>query len=240
MAQIFLSPNDRSAVGVDSVSLWINQGWILSDLTNEDNVVQYRFIKQTYKFNFRTSNVINIYSITVFGAAGNDGQINVSLYGLAEGWQNTVEVDISYSYEVRYWETRSDPITGEDRSDWGDWETITNDWSNKGSLTVYTRNNRTASSFWGNPQSGNYIDDHITAGNVNDWINQLGIWASWKNQSDKYEDYDNYKNPFGDITANWYNILSNFCEGSYTVNQYNQYIAAEHFQDLARKVTTWE
>ena len=123
---------------------------------------------------------------------------------------------------------------------WGRWKTQTNsDQKNEGSLDVYTRNDKMPSDFWGNPQPGEYIDEHVTQSNVNAWFDQFGVWRSWREQIPYYNYFDDWRDPEGDISAGWYNELSKQCGGSYRVSQFNEYIRAEHFQDLARKVTTW-
>lgn len=242
MAQIQLDPDYspiRLAVKNNYVYLRVTGGWDLTGLKDKNKDVDYDEIKQTYTFNFYTNSQKTTKKIEKTGASNNNGKIDATLYGLTIGAKNQVTVSISYSYKVRYWKTSSDPLTGADTSDWGSWETKTNSTSNTGALYVYTKNDKVSTNFWGNPSSGDYIDQHITKTNVNAWIDQLGIWKSWKQQDNYYNTYNSQKNPSGDITASWYNTLSGYCNGAYTVSKYNQYISAEHFQDLARKVTTW-
>lgn len=218
----------------------VTGGWDLTDLKN-DLLTQYRNIKQTYSFSYYTNSGKTSKKHEVTGASGNDGKINIEIYGLTEGEKNNIKVTISYSYEVRVWVPNIQVTEGGtiDLSDWGSWESKTSSGTNQDNIDVFTKNTKAATDFWGNPQTGNYIDQHITKINVNNWIKQLGVWKSWKTQNDYRNSYDSHKNPSGDITAGWYNTLSGYCSGSYTVSRYNQYISAEHFKDLARKVTTW-
>ena len=229
MAWIQLNPENnwmpaRSAVGNDFVRLRVDGGWILTGLTNSDTR-KYSDIQQTYSFNFPP------YNITIKGASNNTGSINTVLYGLAKGAKNTITVNITYSYWVSERQSQEE--------EWGNWKLERNSGQNEGSLDVYTRNDKIPSDFWGNPQPGDYIDEHITQNNVNDWFDQFGIWKSWREQNYYYDYFDLWKNPTGDISEAWYNALSKECGGSYRVSQFNEYISAEHFQDLARKVTDW-
>ena len=226
MAEIWLSP-DYTAVGTDQVYLQITGGYNLPNLLIDSETKKYSNIEQTYDFNFYTDSGKQTKIITITGKQGNDGEINATLYGLTKGAANYIDVYIKYSCKVK--EYKND-----------DWEEYDKSSTHLyGSLWVYTRNDKTSSNFWGNPQPENYIDQHITQSNVNAWLDQLGIWTSWKEQYNYYTTYDFLKDPSGDITASWYNRLSYYCGGSYTVSQFNEYIRAEHFQDLARKVTDW-
>lgn len=273
MASITLNPSDsddpdRYAVEDSWVRLTITGGKDLTGLTDKAKDVEYDNIKQKYTFNFYTNSKKTTKVIEKTGAPNNNGKINVILYGLKVGEENEVEVSISYSYDVRNWKTSSDPVTGEDTSDWGNWETKTNSSLNEDELYVYTRNNKVKKDFWTNssgsiPATNSYIDEHITVANTVEWLEQLGIWTSWKEQSDFYSSYNattkittvtvpNRKTASttdrvtistptvkNDITAAWYNTCSSACNGTYSVNKYDQYISAAHFTDLATKVTTW-
>lgn len=143
---------------------------------------------------------------------------------------------------------------------------------NKGTtyFYVYPRNHVQSSAFWKDGSTaiaqGNYIDKHITINNVNNWYKQLGIWASWRSQTDCYGTYNSSTNirtlsvpnlagsgtislttptaDDDDITASWYNKCANAC-GANTVKGLQDYgdsatyIKASHFTTLATKVTTW-
>lgn len=263
MANIQLDPDydpTRLAVESNQVHLRVTGGWDLTDKTDKTQDVDYQNIEQTYSFNFYTNEEQTTKKIKKTGATNNDGSIDVVLYGLSEGDENEVTVSISYSYDVREWKTETDS-EGNVISGWGDWDTKTNSSSNSDTLYVYTRNDKKSKDFWGNPSTGDYIDKHITVANTVEWIEQLGIWVSWKEQSDYYSSYNantkittvtvpNCNNTAedvtistptvkNDITAAWYNTCSNACDGTYSVNKYDQYISAAHFTDLATKVTTW-
>ena len=220
----------RSAVGEDCVYLYIDGGWILTGLT-DSATTKYEDIQQTYQFNFYTDSRRRSTKITIEGASNNTGYIYAVLYGLTKGAENTITVSITYSYRVSKWNSE------EEKWGKGNWEYNENE--NEGSLNVYTRNDKKPSDLWGNPYPGNYIDEHITQSNVNAWFDQFGVWRSWKEQIPYYNYFDEWRNPEGDIGAGWYNELSKECGGSYRVSQFNEYISAEHFQDLARKVTDW-
>lgn len=265
MAQIQLDPDYspiRLAVKNNYVYLRVTGGWNLTNLKDKDKNVDYDEIKQTYTFNFYTNSGKTTKIIEKTGATNNNGRIDVVLYGLTKGTKNNVTVSISYSYKVRYWKSSSDPITGVDTSNWGDWETKTNSSLNRGSLYVYTRNDRTSTEFWGNPSSGNYIDQHITSYNVGQWIQQLGIWNSWYTQTNNYasnssgvwtvtsngytitQPSSGYK---VDISSNWYNNCVKACRKNNTVIGLSEvidktqatYISANHFINLAKYVTDW-
>lgn len=237
MAWIELNPENnqmpaRSAVGNDFVRLHVGGGWDLTVLEG-NKTTKYRYIQQTYQFDIYTNSGKTTTKITINDKDGNNGEINAVLYGLTKGTKNEVTVKISYSYQVN--ERQSE------EEEWGDdWSTQTSSaWKNEGSLDVYTRNDKMPSDFWGNPQPGEYIDEHITQSNVNAWFDQFGVWKSWKEQYSYYNYFDEWRDPEGDIGAGWYNELSEECGGSYRVSQFDEYISAKHFQDLAQKVTDW-
>jgi hypothetical protein len=146
-------------------------------------------------------------------------------------------------------------------------------------MYVYARNSATYDKFWkdsddNNIASGKYIDQHITISNINQWIRQLGIWSSWREQEDNYysnvtidgvtrrrvivpnlntsstTDTVTITTPLEeqDITAAWYKNCANGCKVSTTTIKGLSdvtdpadatYIAADHFINLAKAVTTW-
>lgn len=116
---------------------------------------------------------------------------------------------------------------------------------------AYPRNYVTSDVFWKNGSvaiaTGNYIEDHLTISNLDQWLKQVGIWNSWKQQKNLYDTYGRGGAVSGgDITASWYNTMAGYC-GANTVSGLSDvsdttkatYIAASHFTTLAQKVTTW-
>lgn len=124
---------------------------------------------------------------------------------------------------------------------------------NKGTtyFYVYPRNYVDSGAFWKNGSvaitTGNYIQNHLTIDNLDQWLEQVGIWNSWKQQKNLYGTYGRGgATSGGDITASWYNTMAGYC-GANTVTGLSQvsdktqatYIQASHFTALAKKVTTW-
>lgn len=131
-------------------------------------------------------------------------------------------------------------------------------------LNIYTRNDASYTSFWldgdGNlPATGRYIDQHVTTTNVTNWIEQLGVWSSWKHQADYYNKtiVPSQTSPGftvivtaptaeQNITSAWYNACAEACGAArvkgmpdVTDIKYADHIAANHFIRLAQKVTPW-
>lgn len=216
-------------------------GWDLTEKEDTENKT-YLNIQQTY---YCVSHYLNSKKtknkITIKGSEDNDGIQDLVVYGLDEGQENKIEFEVSYSYEVEY--------SDGDIREFSDSETV--------ELQVYTRNEAIYTDFWRNETedediaSGKYISDHITESNVEDWLEQLRIWKSWKEQSD-YSSYykNNYRVDTGDdITADWYNRCAVACEiieyedegvtGLSDDPEHATYIEAAHFIDLAKAVTDW-
>ena len=247
MATIQLN-SSRLAVQDKSANIKVDGGYDFSAFKNDESV-KYRNFKTIYEFNFYINSKKTSKKITETGKKVTG--TTATLYGLSKGQENKVTVSISYSYEVSEYELS---IFG--GGSWSDWEEETGPRTpTTAELKIYTRkqydNNGNLidkRDFWGNPSTGDYIDQHITAKNVNEWLEQCEIWKSWKEQ----DDYSNYfrlwKNPTGDISAAWYNALSEECGGDYEVVGLSEvtdktkatHIEAEHFINLAEKVTTWK
>ena len=118
-------------------------------------------------------------------------------------------------------------------------------------LCAYTQNSANYKDFWKNGfdeiATGKYIQDHLTMANLDQWLEQVGIWNSWKQQKNLYGTYGRGgATSKGDITALWYNTMAGYC-GASTVTGLSQVIdktkattiSADHFITLAQKVTTW-
>lgn len=116
---------------------------------------------------------------------------------------------------------------------------------------VYPRNYVESSAFWKDGSTaiaqGNYIYKHLTMTNLDQWLEQVGIWNSWKQQKNLYGTYGRGGAASGeDITAAWYNTMAGYC-GASEVTGLSQvtdkskatYIKPSHFTTLATKVTTW-
>lgn len=197
MATIELNPSgsqdDRFAVTANTVKIRVTGG---TDFTNyeSDDSIRYSNIKQTYKFNYYTGSDLRSRQYVVNGKTNNNGIITITLYGLEQGKENEITVDIDYEYYVSEYivDITFGPNGIVDNSYWSTPELKTNSIKNEGELTVYTQNTKNFNVFWKNNtdneviSTGKYIYKHITRTNVNQWIEQLGIWSSWYHQKDYY------------------------------------------------------
>lgn len=234
MASISLNSN-YLAVGSDTVSIKVTGGEDFTDgeYNNKYENIHYYSFSQTYYFeNCYTNSTKTSRTYTVEDRNNNNGEIAIKLYGLSEGALNNIKVSINYSFSYRRWDKEEDG--------WGRLRTET---GSKGTdnLYVYTRNKATSGQFWryqhptAGPiaiEKGEYITNHITTTNVDQWLVQLGIWSSWREQDNNYSSYNNYtgittvtvpnlngsgtitlRTPTSgnDITASWYRNCGNAC-----------------------------
>lgn len=185
MATIQLN-SSRLAVQDKSANIKVDGGYDFSAFKNDESV-KYRNFKTIYEFNFYINSKKTSKKITETGKKVTG--TTATLYGLSKGQENKVTVSISYSYEVSEYKLS---IFG--GGSWSDWEEETGPRTpTTAELKIYTRkqydnngNLINKADFWGNPSTGDYIDEHITVANTNDWLDQLGIWSSWKHQADHY------------------------------------------------------
>lgn len=233
MATIQLNPNyspRRLAVGSTTVSIKVTGGEDFTKGYKDTSETEYQKCKNIYTFNYYIDDEKKFTSYTVSGTSGNDGEITITLYGLSAGTSNYITVSIAYSYEYREQQDEA----------WGDW-TVKGGSKGTASLYVYTRNSAASGQFWlyQHPTAGpiaiakgEYIYHHITTTNVDQWLVQLGIWSSWREQDDNYSSYNSYtgittvtvpnlngsgtitlKTPTSgnNITASWYRNCGNAC-----------------------------